>query len=257
MQLTVAVDVAIEVTVQSHSDSGSDGSTQRYAVTGPPRQLNMLHGACCDATNNQCGVAVQGLLSPIAPIPPDRICSRRREAMGIPLLAKYFAFAYPGEFKATSADHESEWQSIDKKLAKLNLADEMWGFFLLVGGFIFLDEERKVIAVNALTLVPSVNVMNFDGPCPASLEAINALQSRTRMAPITLEALLAAGFKAVSWVAPSEEVGGVALSESTSYPHGAFVYLMQPGYGPPTFFSLRAHTEAELEEWETQRAQRQ
>ena len=46
---------------------------------------------------------------------------------------------------------------MEARLEALNLTDEKWGYFLLVGGFVFFDGEKKMLQKNALVLMPFQN----------------------------------------------------------------------------------------------------
>ena len=179
--------------------------------------------------------AIEGLISPIAPItlPADS-----REVAGIPLEATSFCFAYPVAM-------------MEDKLEKLNLADEPWGFFLLIGGFCYFDDAGKVVGVNALTLVPSRWIMEFDGPHRPSTNALKSLYRQERMCEVTLDALESAGFRAFGWVhaasAPNETVKDVIADSGMSNEVGGFVYEMIGA--EPNFFMLAPLSDEQINEF--------
>ena len=84
----------------------------------------------------------------------------------MPEEATHYAFLYP----ATAG------KSMEEALENLDLADELWAFLLLVGGFCYFQEAPAtrdsnaggktftLIRSNALVLIPGDEVMDFDGP---------------------------------------------------------------------------------------------
>jgi len=230
-----------------------------YKLMGPLEKIGMLHqlqkqlqGDAASKEGEHVAIAksdsfdevISGSLSALAPLTLPVAC---HEAAGIPSGAKYWCFAYPVE-------------ALEEALEQINLADEMWAFFLLIGGFVFFDGSLEVLSCNALTLVPSSFIMHFDGPHSPSPACLDALRKRGRMRDVTLDALESAGFAAFAWVNPSEAPGGQSLSRpegddsgSATYVHGAFVYEMLRA--PANFFALRPHTDAEIAEFLEARAE--
>ena len=105
------------------------------------------------------------------------------------------------------------FSSMEKRLAVLNLADETWAFLLLVGGFAFFDADRKLLAVSALTLVPSIWQLHFDGPFEPSAAAFTGMKDEGRMEAVTLDALEDAGFVAFGWAHTGASPGGHQLCQ--------------------------------------------
>ena len=153
---------------------------------------------------------------------------------------------------------KSRWLPLEKNLEKLDLTKELWGFFLLVGGFCYFDKDRKPLqganSTSALqALVPSENTMNFVGPF--------LTRSSTRSKRCMRRGVWcdhpgrAAGCRLQGvWVGQSEEaVGGSRSTRMRSkYAHGNFVYLMQDG--SKNFFGLIPPTEEEIEEYKAKLA---
>ena len=138
------------------------------------------------------------------------------------------------------------FQELDSKLETLNLADEKWAYFLLVGGFVFFDEAGMLLQCNALTLVPSRWQLHFAGPFYPTRTALNGMRQAGRMAAVTLDVLQAAGFAAFGWAHGAEAPGGQRLDEGieTKIAHGAFVYEMAGS--DPTYFALLPHTPEQI-----------
>jgi hypothetical protein len=126
-----------------------------YTVVGPRRAIAMLKQA-------NVGGSVDGNMSgKLAPIQPLSLDVKLRPTLGIPEDATHVCFAYPAP-------------ALEEELETLDLADERWAFFLLVGGFCYFamsqkpgssyfttsggerhDAGLKLIQCNALVLVPS------------------------------------------------------------------------------------------------------
>jgi len=129
----------------------------------------------------------------------------------------------------------------------------VWAYLLLVGGFLFFDDEGTLIQANALTLVPSDHMMKFDGPHAPNRDALQTLRESGRMKAVTLDALESMNFKSFGWVHACEVLNGNQLSieEGVKYAHGAFVYEMKGS--EPNFFQLLEHTAEQLAELTTRR----
>ena len=263
MQLTVEPAVGLTLEVDEGEVEGAGVST--YIMTGPSDVWQKLENACrSKSTKKDAVLMVRGPMSALAPI---SLNADQRFAAAVPNEAELFSFAHPADYVWLEPDEESgafgekidksRWLPLEKNLEKLDLTKELWGFFLLVGGFCYFDKDRKPLqganSTNALTLVPSENTMNFVGPFDPELDAFQALHEEGRMVPITLDALQDAGFKAFGWVNPREAVGGKPLNaDESKYAHGAFVYLMQDG--SKNFFGLIPPTEEEIEEYKAKLA---
>ena len=232
MQLTLAPKVDLNLDFhfardnvdREHNDLGS------YQLTGPKAKCDMLVKVGVEKKDGE--TFVKGKLSPVAPLSiPEDV----RHTIGVPLGATHFAFAYPGV----------DWtgESLEERLEKMNLANELWAFFLLVGGFCYFVEDpetgaRTLVQINALVLVPSEYTMDFDGPHKPLDAALHALHVRNRLVDVTLDVLEDAGFAAFGWVMPSELPGGTMIVDDIPYPHGGFLYEMTNDR-PPTFFALQ------------------
>ena len=242
MQLTLTPKVAIELAFEFARDSANAEGLGTYHLTGPARPVKMLQDTGKVQADAQYGIDVQGKLSPVAPltIPDDT-----RACIGVPLEATHFAFSYPST---------SGGESMEDTLEALNLADERWAFFLLVGGFCYFAEDEKtknwtLLQCNALVLVPSEYTMDFEGPFEPAMAALNHLKQNGRQIDVTLDALEEQGFAAFGWILPDEKPGGHAVCD-TDYPFGGFMYEMVPGKEPARmFFKLMPPTEEHVAEF--------
>ena len=98
-------------------------TTGRYTIVGPPTVHQHLPPTDVASPH-------MGSLSPIARVtlPPEA-----KAQAGIPLEATCFAFVHP-------------LPKFEGSLKKLNMARHTWGFVLLVGGFVYLDDLKLALA---------------------------------------------------------------------------------------------------------------
>ena len=252
MRLTLSVDVEIEIEFDYAKDIGTDADMLgRYHMSGPQKHVDKLKAAGAGLKDGDASSSfdVGGKLSPVCPC---SLPANVRRCIGVPEEATHYAFLYPAT---------SHGKSMEEALENLDLADELWAFLLLVGGFCYFQEAPAtrdsnaggktftLIRSNALVLIPGDEVMDFDGPFTPNQKAIDALRSHGRMVVVTLDVLEEAGFDAFSWVLPNEQPDGIALCPEVDYPFGGFLYQMVEGKAP-TFFALKAPTEAQIAEWE-------
>ena len=190
-------------------------TTGRYTIVGPPTVHQHLPPT--DAASPH-----MGSLSPIARVtlPPEA-----KAQAGIPLEATCFAFVHP-------------LPKFEGSLKKLNMARHTWGFVLLVGGFVYLDDDHNVLQVNALTFAKTANALSLAGPYAPSAKALDALRAQRRMQPLAVGALAEAGMKALGWVHPAELFTGTSLSDGTRNEHGSFVYEWQASAAAPMVYSV-------------------
>lgn len=92
---------------------------------------------------------VRGPMGPIAEI---NIEEGKRRSVAIPREAKYFAFAHPADYAWSTPSGKESWNSAEKKLETLNLANETWAFFLLVGGKCLRPPGLSLLVVAVLAL---------------------------------------------------------------------------------------------------------
>ncbi len=216
--------------------AAAPGAVGRYTMVGPRLKLEMLSHHMTPAvledalTQTVRLPTVTGSLSPLAEV---NLPLEARAGAGVPPDASYFAFLYP-------ADQDGDL------LDDLDLESQSWGFLLLLGGFAYFDAQLHLVGVNAVTFNESPISLAFAGPYGASPAAIASLQGQQRMCRVTLDALLAQGFRSFAWVHPDEAPGGTRLSaEGVAYDFGAFAYKLDAAgkEGRPTsnevFFALR------------------
>ena len=175
-------------------------------VKGPPHVIKFLEA--------ETGVSeFIGYLSP-----PNKITIRgkRAKVAGIPSNASYYAFSYPLE--CLSGQYQ--------RLVSADKPPEPWLCFLLIGGYLYYDVDRKLIQANAFVLQPTERKLTLAGPFRPSPMAVEALRSADRLRELTLAPLREQGFERWGWVNPAERPGGHALlADGGELPNnGAFLF---------------------------------
>ena len=180
---------------------------RRYVLAGPSRKLGILQRL------QESKTSIEGVISPKNEVTlPPHI----KKAAGIPLDATHFAFIYP-------------LKMFKRNMHKINISQEPWAFALLLGGFAYFGAEGQLLAVNALTIVPSPAVLHIVGPYTANQSAALAMSRLGRMNPVSITGLLDAGFLRFAWVHPGEKPAGKDVSSAVDNPHGGFMYEMLDG----------------------------
>ncbi|KOO33763.1 26s proteasome non-ATPase regulatory subunit 10 [Chrysochromulina tobinii] len=128
----------------------------------------------------------------------------------------------------------------------MNLSEEIWCFALILGGFAYFAHDGEILAINAMTIVPSAVVLPFIGPYAVSARSSLSLMKHKRLTHVTVHGLLDVGFKRLAWVHPGEQLDVEHPSTEDEHhgghPHGGFVYEMSDGR--VVLFSLVANVGA-------------
>ena len=217
MKFDVRVVADLTLALDLDEESGHRACARPFQLTGPEEAIKHLERF---AIPDKSGVAsLNGILSPMNEITIHG--DAERKAKGIPLDAKYFAFAYPLRI-------DPEAGSLNVHFAAL---EEMptWLDFALVGGFVYLNETLDIVRANALCVVaeglafkePPQGKFELEGPFPAPPQAGKWLQEQGRLAPLTLGTF--DGFHSFGWAHPGEPLGGRTLGKA-ALAFGAFVY---------------------------------
>jgi len=181
MDLFIEPNIGLQLAVEYKK--GEFGAAGRYVLAGPPRVLKMLRKAGLEASKS-------GLLEGV--ISPKGNCSlptAARQAASIPEAATNYAFVYPMR------------QFMEMKtLTSINLSDEPWGFALLLGAFAYFSADGKLLAVNALTIVPSPAVLHLVGPYQARHSTTLALARLGRMRDVAVDGLRDIGYRRFGWL---------------------------------------------------------
>ena len=236
MDLFIVPDVALVLKTTYPDDPTKAGE---FTVTGPPATLRKLqqissgsssrslleyatHAASPrksatarrGSTTYNAGDPITGVISPKSEV---TLSPEVKKDCGIPDAATHFAFVYP-------------LRHLKRNLGAINLAKDQWGFAVIVGAFGYFDEQGTLLAVNALSIVPSPTVLHLVGPYAARQQPALQMTRMGRMSDITIDGLLDAGFRRFGWLHPEEQPGGAPLSEQhPNCPHGGFLYEMADG----------------------------
>lgn len=216
-------------------DSPKSGMAGVYSVTGPSRVVKLLwhalHGVKSDERAGGAALA-EGVIS------PKNECSLPaavRVDAGIPEHATHFAYIYPlRQFK--------------RRAGAINLADESWCYALLLGGFAYFGSDSTLLAVNALTIVPSPAVLPLVGPYAGSYRAALAMERLGRIKHVAVDGLADAKLVRCGWVHPAERPGGHRPSTERENPHGAILY--ESDDGKPLMYALAGGPPANADEYD-------
>ena len=178
-----------------------------FKVDGPPEALALLK-------KSAKGTDWGGRLSPPTKI---TIKGRRARLAGIPENAEFYAFAHP------LACLEGQYESL--------APSQPWEYFVLLGGYVYFDADRQLVACNALVHSSQPTCLHMIGPFQPSETALDALRQQGRLVATTLAPLREAGFERVGWVNPRETPGGgTLLAGGTDIQNdGCFVYELAGG----------------------------
>lgn len=166
----------------------------------------------------------RGMLSPLSAV---TLHLEARKAAHIPWNAEYYAFAHP--LDCLGAEMEVMLTTVLGSASRLD--DDLF-FFLLFGGFVYFDINRRYLAANALSLDPtSSGTLWFDGPYPVSEGAGEAINEKSRLGPARLKQLSRFG-----WFTAGEQIGGHLLHPKVPYDAGAMVYERTDGLGSRLVF---------------------
>ena len=122
--------------------AGKEAILGKYKAVGPERSISILEAAA-----GRTSLELEGFISPLSPV---TVPAEARASAGIPMAAAAFAFVYP-------------MSHLENALEKLNLANNPFGFLLLLGGFAYFDENHVLISSNALALIPSEQNLKMEG----------------------------------------------------------------------------------------------
>lgn len=159
---------------------------------------------------------VVGLLSPLALVTVPQVA---RQPNGIPADGYRYAFSYPLSIA------EEKLEECATEIGLHNACHH----FLLVGGFIYFNEQDEIVQMNALSLTPSRMSLEFDGPNMCPEEAVSSMRAAGRLCKVTLDTLESKGMTSVGWVHAEEALPGFTPTDMRNCANGAFVYTLRDG----------------------------
>ena len=189
----IAANIKIEVKIQYPDNAQEEKKPGKFIVTGPKAAIAPYEAGL----NGE----VSGMLSPVF-----KITIKKNDPVNalirIPPTASFFAFAYP----VISSD-------LEVQIVHKSHLDA----FLLYGGFVYFDQDMKLIQCNCLWVGSQLQT---SGPKQLPPNVTQALKDAGRFKDITLPYLLEAGARKFAWVTPGE------FPEMT-VPHGGWAYLYE------------------------------
>ena len=121
------------------------------SITGPPWATHMvtkLQGVRASVRRSEVLIATQAKLGPLAQTTLD---APSRERAGIPLNAEFFAFVYPHDaHPSTAMAMVNEVVGAVEQHGR-HTDPSLFLQFLLLGGFIYLDKDRRLLRLNGLS----------------------------------------------------------------------------------------------------------
>lgn len=119
----------------------------------------------------------------------------------------------------------------DSKQFDLNQTEFSWAIplFAVLGAFVYLDDDLKVLAVNVITLRKTKFALNMTGPFQTPDTLVRAMNDSKRVDLCPLDAFHENSFVASGWVRPNETFGGLGPSENGRNRHGSFIFVRYDG----------------------------
>jgi hypothetical protein len=256
-------DVGLELKIGKADEAGS---SRTFEVVGPPKVKNLVESLVT-------GRAL-GTFSPIYPITLDP--DARKEA-GVPQEALHFAFAYP----LTSLSVRPKQL---RQLLQLAEKGQPWLYFLLFGGFAYLDRNDAVLQLNAVrawrpatadppalatqaTTATAAPMARLDmvGPFAAPPRALAMAAEGAGLQEVTVREMKDAGFRRFGWLMPCEggdaavtapgaavEADGTEILPSSAlervgWPSGAFLYELEDKEMPAMLYVVSNNEEVRKE----------
>jgi len=172
---------------------------------------------------------------PPAPIPSDFLPNVSKKAVEI-------CWAYPTAMKAlgAAANSPSGKSPVKNVLAFSSVSKSSELCFAAYGGFLLLDEQRKVLSVLVVRRASEeepVGTIRFTEPREWRQEFVAPLQEDNRLQTVTLPHLKRNGARKFCWIGPGEEL---AMGPERWIPSatGGFMYVREEG--PPLYFAADA-----------------
>lgn len=175
------------------------------------------------------GFAERSFVGGCAPFSTVTLPSAVRRMAGIPPDACYYTFIHPPPDLARDIDWSKfDMASIDKDDVRVK---RYWAVPLiaLLGGYVYLDEDLKIVSVNALSLSQTPYDLKLSGPFAPLDIAKREICAAKRAHPITMEYFHEVGIVASAWIRPGEKFRGHLATEDRYYDHGCFMFFRDDG----------------------------
>ena len=189
----------------------------------------------------------RGLMSPTSELTLPPI---RRMKAGIHSKATKYAYLHPPEGLANDiqwSDHTQDTMNVvdleffndnpespsvaDSKQFDLNQTEFSWAIplFAVLGAFVYLDDDLKVLAVNVITLQETKFALSMSGPFKTPDTLVRAMNDSKRVDLCPLDAFHENSFVAIGWVRPNETFEGLAPGLNGHNRHGSFIFVRYDG----------------------------
>ena len=152
----------------------------------------------------------------MSPIHFTTLPRKVKEGAGIPEKAKFFSFLHPPT-KLANAIEWKEWErENDGKLEAMapsrqrakkgETVSNPWAKSLIsiIGAFVYFDEHKEVVSVNAISLRETIFDLRLSGPFDTREEAMKEVKRSNRGQPLLVNHFHEAGFVASAWIRPME-----------------------------------------------------
>lgn len=176
------------------------------------------------------GVAKRSFVGGCAPLSTVTLPSAVRRMAGIPSNACYYTFIHPPPDLARDIDWSKfDMENFDKDEELAIKRDWAVPLIALLGGYVYVDEDFKIVSVNALSLSQTPYDLKLSGPFAPLDVAKKELCAAKRAHPITMEYFHEVGIVASAWVRPKETFRGHLATEDHHYNHGCFMFFRDDG----------------------------
>jgi hypothetical protein len=128
----------------------TENTINSYKVRGDSAAISLLNRL---SSKGEDATTIRGSLSAITPVTLDEVT---KQAAGIPVAAKFFAFAYPLECLAGDVS-----KLFNLVIGSVSRLDDEFFFFFLLGGFCYFDESQNFLQANALSLKHTEQQLGF------------------------------------------------------------------------------------------------
>jgi len=169
-----------------------------------------------------------------SPTHPITLSEEERDWMNIPSEAVDFAWSYP----------VVQWEQVDQDphvlddWASCQRGDASLKDFLVIGGFLYLDQEHRIVRVTTPRANKAeVGGLQFGKPRKWQPAWTKALLGDGRFQRVTIGPLRDAGVRFFCWLRPEERFVGEDLRPlpvQPQVPHGGFAYLFHELASPST-----------------------
>jgi len=178
---------------------------------------------------------VSGCMGPISNVslPPKMM-----EKSGIHKDARYYAYMYPIAQVAQKLNWKSK--TLDQNCNDLEKGEPCTGkenawakaYCFMLGAYVYFDQEKKVIQVNALSLKETNYHLQLAGPFKPPKEAVDGLRELDRVHPMTLEIFQECSYVAFGVSSPGELFRSKEVCAGNIHGrHGAFMFYRDDGTG--------------------------